>query len=77
QRSTLGGKLDPVDADGAAVDRLQSVDCSAQGRLAGTARTDHDDHFATMHRGGDVIQDVELTEVLIDVVDDNERIFTS
>ena len=46
----------------------QSVD------LPDPGRADHDDDLAAVDDGVDVLQDVQVAEVLVDVIDDHERL---
>jgi hypothetical protein len=57
-----------LQADGAAVDRLQPVDSPAQGRLARPRGADHDHHLARVHLEVDVLEHVQVTEVLVDAL---------
>jgi hypothetical protein len=69
--AVLGKRL-AVDADRAAVDRLEPVDGAAQRGLAAARRTDHDHDLAAMDREIDVLQNVQFTEVLVDVLEYDE-----
>ena len=71
-RALVGQHL-AVDRDRAGVDRLEPVDRAAEGRLARAARPDDDDDLALCTLVVDVLQHVEFAEVLVDVVDDDER----
>ena len=74
QRRALGRQRLAVDRDDAGVDGLEPVDRPAQRRFARTGRADDDDDLALRDRGGDVFQHVQLAEVLVDVVENDERI---
>ncbi|MNS95796.1 hypothetical protein D3C72_1300680 [compost metagenome] len=49
------GQLQAVDAHRAGIELFQAIEATQEGRLAGTRRADHHQHFAFGHRGADVI----------------------
>src|SRR5690606_10970434 len=79
-RSKLGQLLallregDPIDGDGAAPDGLESVDRPDQRRLTRSGRADHDHDLALVNRELDVLQGVQVTVVLVDVLHHDERL---
>jgi hypothetical protein len=46
-------------------DGLQGVDAPEQRALAGAARSDDDDDLTLLHREIDVLEDLEVSEVLV------------
>ena len=56
------------------LDGLQPVDGPAQRRLARPGRTEHDDDLALADRQIDVLQHVQVTEVLVDVAEHDQRL---
>ena len=72
ERRALLGQTRAVDRDACRVDRLEPVDRPAERRLARAARADHDDDLAAVDGRGDVLQDVQFAEVLVDVVEDDQ-----
>jgi hypothetical protein len=64
----------PVELDGAGLDGLQPVDRPAQGRLSRPRRADDDDHLPLADGEVDVLQDMQLTKVLVDVHQLDQRI---
>ncbi|MPN20413.1 hypothetical protein SDC9_167792 [bioreactor metagenome] len=62
-----------VDGDRARIDRLQPVDRPDQCRLARAGRAQDHHHLALRHRQVDVAQHVQVTEVLVDVLQDDDR----
>src|SRR5215212_9686422 len=68
QGPALGGQGLALKADGAVVDRLEAVDGPAQGRLARAGGADHDHHLARVDLQVDVLEHVQVTEVLVDVL---------
>ena len=73
ERGALFGQRDAVDRDRAGIDRLEPVDGPAEGRLARTRRPDDDDDLAAIDDRVDVVEHVQVAEVLLDVLDDDER----
>jgi hypothetical protein len=69
----LLGQRHAVDRDGAGVDRLETVDGAAQGRLTRSRGPEHDHHLAAADLGVDVVEHVQLAVVLVDRVHDHER----
>ena len=55
------------------LDRLEPVDRPAQRRLARAGRADHDDDLAVVNRQVDVLEDVQVTEVLVDLLEHDQR----
>ena len=68
----LGQRL-AVDADRAGLERLQPVDGAAEGRLARSGRPENDDDLTLADGQVDVLEDVEVTEVLVDRRDVHHR----
>ena len=66
---TAGMHVDAVDADAAALDRLQAVDAHQQGRLAGTGAADDRQHLALVHPQVDTLDHLELAVGLVHVAD--------
>jgi len=56
----VGGELDAVDDDLAALMLLEPVDAADHGRFAGARRATHDDALALGDLQADVLEDVEL-----------------
>src|SRR5690606_1766907 len=64
----------PVEPDGSRAHALQPVDCPAQGRLPRARGADDDDHLPPAHGEVDVLQYMQVTEVLVDVLQLDQRI---
>src|SRR5262245_37552184 len=60
-----------VDGDLARIERLQEVDAREERALAGSARPDHGDHLAAMHRQIDALEDLGAAVALVQVPDAN------
>ncbi|MEY9213362.1 hypothetical protein ABH917_002808 [Thermobifida halotolerans] len=73
QGASFGGEWLAVQEDAAAVDGFQSVDRAAQRGLARSRGTDDDDHLAGVDGEIDVAKYVEFAEVLVDVLQHDER----
>ena len=64
---------DAVDGDRSRIDGLETVDGSAQGRLARAGRAEHHDHLTLADGEGDVVEDVQRPEVLVDRGERDDR----
>jgi hypothetical protein len=73
QGLALLGQRPAVDHDRAGVDGLQPVDRPAQRRLAGPGRPDDHHHLPAADGEVDVLEDVQRTEVLVDVAQLDQR----
>ena len=60
--------------DAAGVGRLQHVDAAQEGALAGAAGAEHGDPVAFAGGDRDALQDLELSEALVDVFADESRL---
>ncbi len=72
QFPALGGQRAAVDGDRPGVDGLQPVDRPAQRGLSGAGGADQYDHLALLDLQIDVLEDVQRTEVLVDVAQDHQ-----
>ncbi len=53
---------------------LESVDAPDVGRLAGTRRTDDDNHFTLAHRRCHTFERLEVAKPLLDTLCDDDRV---
>ncbi len=75
QFASLRRQLLTVDGDRAGIHGLQTVDRSAQRRLARTRGTQHHHDLAAVDLEVDVLQNVQVAEVLVDALNRDHRLF--